>query len=171
VGTTIEAKLGSAYVELWAEGRCLARHERSYVRFAPVLELEHYLDVLERKPGALAGSTPLAQCRARGLWPASYDTLWTQLISRHGKQAGTRQMIEVLQLARTYGAAALQRTVDIAVQLGCSDQAAVRHLLMTATLERPPIASIPIGTLLAQYDRPLPSVAAYDMLVSSEVGQ
>jgi hypothetical protein len=28
------------------------------VRFEPVLELEHYLDVLERKPGALAGSTP-----------------------------------------------------------------------------------------------------------------
>jgi transposase len=171
VGTTIEAKLGSAHVELWAEGRCLARHERSYVRFAPVLELEHYLDVLERKPGALAGSTPLAQCRARGLWPASYDTLWTQLISRHGKQAGTRQMIEVLQLARTYGTGALHRTVDLAVELGCSDHAAVRHLLMTATLERPPIASIPIGTLLAQYDRPLPSVAAYDTLLSSEAGQ
>ena len=76
VGTCVEAKLGSAHVELWAEGQCLARHERSYVRFAPVLELEHYLDVLERKPGALAGSTPLAQCRARGLWPASYDALW-----------------------------------------------------------------------------------------------
>jgi hypothetical protein len=67
------------------------------VRFAPVLELEHYLDVLERKPGALAGSTPLAQCRARGLWPANYDALWARLIGRHGKQAGTRQMIGVLQ--------------------------------------------------------------------------
>ena len=52
-----EAKLGSAHVGLWAEGRCLARHERSYVRFELVLDLEHYLDVLERKPGALAGST------------------------------------------------------------------------------------------------------------------
>lgn len=33
VGTAIEAKLGSAHVELWADGRCLARHERSYARF------------------------------------------------------------------------------------------------------------------------------------------
>jgi hypothetical protein len=141
VGTCVEAKLGSAHIELWADGQCLARHERSYVRFEPVLELEHYRDVLERKPGALAGSTPLAQCRARGLWPASYDVLWAQLISRHGKHAGTRQMIGVLQLARTYGTAALQHTVDAALHFGCSDQAAVRHLLMTATLERPRCAN------------------------------
>ena len=80
--------------------------------------LEHYLDVLERKPGALAGSTPLAQCRARGLWPASYDALWAHLMRRHGKQAGTREMIGVLQLARTYGTAALQRAVEAALTLG-----------------------------------------------------
>ena len=48
VGTCVEAKLGSAHVELWAAGQCLARHEREYVPFAPVLELEHYLDELER---------------------------------------------------------------------------------------------------------------------------
>jgi transposase len=171
VGTCVEAKLGSAHVELWVDGRCLARHERSYGRFDPVLDLEHYLDVLERKPGALAGSTPLAQCRARGLWPASYDALWAQLIRRHGKQAGTRQMIGVLQLARTYGTAALQHTVTTALTLGCNDQAAVRHLLMTAALERPPVAPLAIAAGLAQYDRPLPSVAAYDALVSSEVAR
>ena len=168
VGTCVEAKLGSAHVELWAAGQCLARHERSYVRFTPVLELEHYLDVLERKPGALAGSTPLAQCRARGLWPASYDALWAHLIGRHGKQGGTRQMIGVLQLARTYGTAALQRTVDAALRLGCTDHAAVRHLLLTTTLERPPRDPLPIDAALAHYDRPLPSVAAYDTLLSPE---
>jgi transposase len=171
VGTCVEAKLGSAHVELWADGQCLARHERSYVRFEPVLDLEHYLDVLERKPGALAGSTPLAQCRARGLWPASYDTLWAHLMTRHGKHAGTRQMIGVLQLARTYGAGALRHTVEAALTWGCSDLAAVRHLLLTESLERPPIAPMAIGPALAHYDRALPSVAEYDTLVPREVGQ
>jgi len=171
VGTCVEAKLGSAHVELWADGQCLARHERSYVRFEPVLDLEHYLDVLERKPGALAGSTPLAQCRARGLWPASYDALWAHLIDRHGKQAGTRQMIGVLQLARTYGTAALQRTVTTALTLGCGDQAAVRHLLFTATLAPPLMEPIPLSATLASYDRPHPSVAEYDTLVPCEAGR
>jgi hypothetical protein len=36
-----------------------------------VLDLEHYIDVLERKPGALAGSSPLQQWRERGRWPDS----------------------------------------------------------------------------------------------------
>jgi transposase len=171
VGTCIEAKLGSAHVELWARGQCLARHERSYARFAPVLELEHYLDVLERKPGALVGSTPLAQCRARGVWPASYDTLWAQLMSRHGKQAGTREMIGILQLARTYGAAAVQPTVTTALTLGCGDQAAIQHLLLSASLVRSPIDPIPLGAALAGYDRPLPSVAEYDTLVPCEAGR
>jgi len=171
VGTCIEAKLGSAHVELWAEGHCVARHERSYVRFEPVLDLEHYLDVLVRKPGALAGSTALAQCRARGLWPASYDALWRHLIDRHGKQAGTRQMIGVLLLARTYGTAAVQQTVTTAVTLGCRDLAAVRHLLLTATLVRPSIDPLPIEAALARYDRPQPSVAAYDTLVPCEAGR
>jgi hypothetical protein len=171
VGTTIEAKLGSAHVELWAGGQCLARHERSYGRFVPVLDLEHYLDVLVRKPGALAGSTPLAQCRARGLWPASYDTLWAHFMRRHGKQAGTREMIGVLQLARTYGPAALHAAIEATVRWGGSDQAAVQQLLQATGLERPAIAPMPIGPALAHYHRPPPSVAEYDTLLASEVGQ
>ena len=31
---------------------CVARHERSFARYEQVLDLEDYLDVLERKPGA-----------------------------------------------------------------------------------------------------------------------
>jgi hypothetical protein len=58
------------------------------------MDLEHYLDVLEHKPGALAGSKPLARWREKGLWPDSYDHLLDDLIGRHGKQSGTRQMIQ-----------------------------------------------------------------------------
>ncbi len=46
--------------------RCVARHERSFGRYQAVLDLEHYLDVLQRNPGALAGSTPLQRWRERG---------------------------------------------------------------------------------------------------------
>jgi hypothetical protein len=54
-GTAVEAKVYPASVELWHEGQCVARHERCYSRQQQILDLEHYLDVLERKPGALAG--------------------------------------------------------------------------------------------------------------------
>jgi len=51
-----------------------------------VLNLEHYLDVLERKPGALAGSTPLTQWRQAGRWPETFDR--EALNARHGRQKG-----------------------------------------------------------------------------------
>jgi transposase len=71
VGTTVEAKVYSAYVEIWHGGHCVAQHERCYERHQQVLELDHYLNVLQKKPGAMAGSTALEQCRAQGRWPAS----------------------------------------------------------------------------------------------------
>jgi hypothetical protein len=74
-GTRTRVKLLPAYVEVWQERECVARHERSFLRYQQVLDLEHYLDVLERKPGALAGSSPLAQWRQRGRWPESFDRL------------------------------------------------------------------------------------------------
>src|ERR1019366_6454073 len=75
----------------------VARHERSCERYRQGLDLEHYLDVLERKPGALAGSRPLQQWRESGRWPQRFDRLWPSLEHREGKQAGTRTMIELLQ--------------------------------------------------------------------------
>jgi hypothetical protein len=103
VGTEVVVKVYSAYVEIWHQAKCVARHERCYERHQKVLELEHYLDVLTKKPGALAGSTALEQCRAQGRWPASYDQFWDVLRQRQGKQEGTRAMIDVLLLAREHG--------------------------------------------------------------------
>ena len=68
-----------------------------------VLDLEHYLDVLSHKPGAFAGSKPLAQWREAGRWPPCYDELWARLLTRHGKQNGTRAMVAVVALGREFG--------------------------------------------------------------------
>ena len=108
VGMEVQAKVHSAYVEIWHQGQCVARHERCFERQQKVLNLEHYLDALTKKPGAFAGSTPLEQWRAQGRWPASFDCFWEMLKQRRGKQAGTRAMIEALLLGRQYGYAAAE---------------------------------------------------------------
>ena len=108
-GKTVEVRLYSTHVEVRDEGRCIARHERCYERHQQVLDLEHYLDVLERKPGALIGSKPLAAWRQRGLWPESYDQLLAQLIDRHGQPSGTRQMVQVLSLIKHHGHERVER--------------------------------------------------------------
>jgi hypothetical protein len=133
-GKTVEVRLYPTYIEIRDEGRPIARHERCYERHQQVLDLEHYLDVLERKPGALVGSKPLAAWRERGLWPQSYDRLLDELIRRHGKQSGTRQMVQVLSLIKPYGHERVRTAVEEAVYLGCADAAAIRHLEEAADL-------------------------------------
>ena len=54
-GTQVQARLLPAYVEVWQERQCVARHERSFGRYEQVLDLEHYLDVLEKKAGRAGG--------------------------------------------------------------------------------------------------------------------
>ena len=168
VGSVVQAKVYAAYVELWQHGCLLARHERCFGRQQQVLDLEHYLDVLLKKPGALAGSTPLAQWRAQGRWPASYDQFWAGLKQRQGKQQGTKAMIEVLLLARAYGAPALHQAVTAALAFGGSDVGAVQLLLSAArAAPRSTPDPIEIGAL-RRYDRPQPTLGNYDQLLSRE---
>jgi transposase len=167
VGRTVEVRLYPSRVEVWHEGRCLARHERCYERHQQVLELEHYLDVLERKPGALVGSKALLAWRQRGLWPESYDRLLTELIGRHGKPSGTRQMIQVLSLIKPHGHRRLRTAVEAALALGCSDAAAIRHLVETADLARTRSTLVELG-VLARYERPQPALNDYDALLGQE---
>lgn len=163
-GTTVEARINADSVELWQEGKRIARHERCYRRQQQILDLEHYLDVLERKPGALAGSTALAQWRQAGRWPECFDRLWHELNMRHGRQHGTRQMIELLQLGSGEGWTQLRCAVEQALTLGCHDVAAIRHLMVAGDLDRPRVAAVDIGAL-ARYERPMPVMNSYDQLL------
>ena len=167
-GQTVQAKIYSNTVELWHDNRCVGRHERSYGKQQQVLDLEHYLDVLEHKPGAMAGSKPLEQCRQSGRWPASYDRFWEGLIERQGKQQGTREMIAILKLDRMHGSVKLKQAIESALDLGCPHLAAVQYLVTADRLARTVPEMVDIG-LLERYERPMPVMTGYDRLLSSEV--
>jgi transposase len=168
-GTQVQAKVYSTYVEIWHEGRCVARHERCYSRQQQILDLEHYLDVLEKKPGALVGSKALEQWRQAGRWPVSYDQLWAELMKRHGRPAGTRQMIELLTLGKEHGYGRLREAVDAALDSGAHDISAVRYLL-TAKRTQAELPALDIG-LLDRYERPMPFMNEYDRLLSMGAAQ
>jgi Mu transposase, C-terminal domain len=164
-GTSVQAKILPSTIDLWHEGKCIASHERSYGRHQEILDLEHYLDVLEHKPGALAGSKPLEQWRKQGRWPHSYDRFWEGLIARQGKAVGTKEMIGLVQLGKAHGQEKLRAAIEEALALGCQDSAAVRHLLSRATLQKAPTESLDVGSLAA-FSRPLPTISEYDQLLA-----
>jgi hypothetical protein len=112
-----------------------------------VLDLEHYLDALTRKPGALAGSRPLEQQRSAGLWPESFDEIWQAFMTRSGKQTGTKHMIDLLKLSRQFGREHVRKAIQMALETGCTDIAAVQHLVHAHHMNRPVCEPMDIGLL------------------------
>ena len=85
-GARVRAVVWASRIEITADYECVARHERCYGHGRQILNLEHYLDVLEKKPGAMANSTALQQWRQAGRWPACLDRIWNQLEQRLGEE-------------------------------------------------------------------------------------
>jgi transposase len=156
-------RLTGHYVEVLDGTKLVARHERAFGRYAEVLVLDHYLEVLRTKPGGLPGATALAQAKANGTFTRSHQAYWDATRRARGDAAGTRALIEILLAHRSTAASALIAAMDRAVASSCLDPQLV---LIDARRELTHLASvIPIGAL-ARYDRPAPSLTAYDELLT-----
>jgi transposase len=164
-GVRAMVKVWPSEVAVYRDFECVARHQRYYGRGHQLLNLEHYLDVLEKKPGAMAGSTPLAQWRAAGRWPECLDAIWGKLETRHGKSGGTREMIALVRVGLSDGWEKLIRAVEEALRLGVTDAAAVMHILRMPDPEERRRYAIRLAEELAEFERPLPVMDEYDLLL------
>ena len=75
-------------------------------------------------------------------------------------------MVALLRMGCEFGYAKLEASVVQALELGCTDVAAIRHLLMTDELQHAVGDVIDIG-VLAAYERPLPTMTEYNQLLSA----
>ena len=162
-GRRLPVRLTARTVEIYDGPRLVASHERAVGRYVEVLCLDHYLEVLKTKPGALPGATALAQAKARGVFTASHQSYWDAARSARGDAKGTRALIAILLAHRTMAAAALIVAMDRAVTSGCLDPETV---LIDARRDVAPLAPVAAIGALARYDRPPPSLADYDDLLT-----
>ncbi len=70
-GLRVQATIGAREIVICYEHREVARHPRLHGRYQTAARLDHYLELLRLKPGALKGSLPLRQERERGRWPSA----------------------------------------------------------------------------------------------------
>jgi hypothetical protein len=179
IGRAVRVKLTANELTVFDGSKAVAVHPRLAAAGAEHLILDHYLEIVARKPGALPGSVPLAQARADGSFTAAHEAFWETARKRLGDGAGTRALIEVLLLHRRLPAASVIAGIGAALAAEtCSpDVVAVearRHQgagggPAQATAPRPSRAAV---ITLPVRDRPLPgdrrpspSVAAYDQLL------
>lgn len=164
-GRRLSVRLSARTVEVLDGAAVVARHDRAIGRYVEVLTLDHYLEVLKIKPGALPGATALAQATACGAFTQTHQRYWDAARRVRGDAAGTRALIEVLLAHRSLPATALHAAMNAAIDSGAVDPQAVLIHARRDTTGGHIAPVIPIGTL-ARYDRPNPSLAGYDDLLT-----
>jgi transposase len=165
-GLRVAARIGARELTISHAGRVVARHERLHGKFGTSAQLDHYLELLERKPGGLEHSLALAQQRERGAWPQAFDELWAALTGRYGRSEAARQMVDVLMLCRDHGPDQVALAVRGALTAGAHDGRAVAVLARRAQTTAP--APAPLTGLqprLAAHARPAPDLTDYDQLL------
>jgi transposase len=163
-GRRVDVRLGASTVEALDGRRIVAAHHRARIKGAEVLCLDHYLEVLVRKPGALPGATALARARASGAFTEAHQRFWDAARHRLGDSAGTRSLIEVLLAHRQLPWEAVVTGVWAAVAVGSVDPQVVMVEARRATEADRAAPVIPIGAL-GRYDRPKPTLDGYDTLL------
>lgn len=182
IGRTVRVQLGASTVTVFDGRRQVAVHDRLIARGSQSLILDHYLEVLQRKPGALPGATALQQARGSGTFTQTHDVFWALCRNRLGDPAGTRAMIEVLLLHRHLPAEDIitGMTVALRLQSPSADLVAVEARKADGRADAGPVPlslvlkrrglihdeTAPVVVLPAD-PRPLPTVHQYDALLSS----
>ena len=165
-GRHVVVRLGARTVEALSDGR--VGHERSHRKGSQTLLLDHYLEVLARKPGALPSSLTLAQARETGAFTAAHERFWRRARRKLGDAGGTRALIEVLLLHRGLPFIAVHAALDTVERMRSCDATLVaieaRRIAdgrgMTAvTVDR---SDVPRG-----WSRPVPALAGYDALIGT----
>jgi transposase len=167
-GRKVTARLGAADVVVTCDGAVVASHTRSLHKGSEDLVLDHYLEVLGRKPGALAGATALAAARAAGTFTSGHQRFWDGARRRLGDGPGTRALIEVLLLHRTMGATAVHAGMQAALALDRFDPDLVAVEARQATTA-PVAAALPLpgGHAGQGLERAAPTLHGYDDLLTA----
>jgi transposase len=159
VDRRLNAELGAETVTIIGpDGKRIASHQRALHRKTEVLDLDHYLEVLWKRPGGFPGSTALAQARTSGRFRPEHQQFWDTARRIKGDRDGTRLLCEILLLHRTHTTDEITAGIRAALAIDSIDPAVIAIEARRSIEHSEPT---PVGGM----DRP-PSLADYDNLLN-----
>ena len=155
-GMKVRGELTIAHVDLFYAGKRIARHERVFGNNKWVLDPDHYLDILHRKPGAFDTARVIRQWRAT--WPKDLERLLLRFKESQGETKGIKDFITVLMLYRQYDPREVEAAVSLVLERGVHHSSGVKQLLLQTAPEE---AFEPLGNWPAT---PVHDVSVYGQL-------
>lgn len=157
-GQLVSTRLYPGQVQVVADDRVIARHERLAGKAETRYDWQHYIPLLQRKPGALRNGAPFADM------PAPLQRLRHVLLRSEG---GDRVMAQVLALVPSAGLDAVLVAAELALDgAPPSGRVSVEHVVnVLGRLNATPSGGVPtVTTALKTRTPPVADTARYDRL-------
>ncbi len=122
--TTIKASV--RFIEVYRQDHLIAKHRRCWDRERQIFDPMHYLELLERKPGALDHARPLEDWHL----PQCF-TSYRQCLETH-RDNGTKEYIQILLLFRKYSIPQIAKAITKALNYRIYSYDAIQQFLLTA---------------------------------------
>ncbi|MBE0011531.1 IS21 family transposase [Arthrobacter sp. AET 35A] len=137
IGRKVRVSLRASEVVVFDGRTVVARHQWIIVKHGQSVQLDHYLEVLKIKPGALPGSTALARARESGSFTSAHEAFWAASRRVNGDADGTRELIDVLLRHRSLDADDVLAGISAALGVGAvsADVVAVEARRHAATAQ------------------------------------
>ena len=148
-----------ARIEVSSENAIVACHTRLLERDQVSYDWQHYIPLIEKKPGALRNGAPFAEM------PAPFAQLQTAL-RRRERQQGDRTMARVLAAVPAHGLEAVLVAVELVLESGVPSVEHVINVLARLNQSQLPAA---VETSLKLTEEPLADTSRYDSLNAQEV--
>lgn len=158
VGQRISARLYPERIDLVAGDTIIASHLRQANAGHILYDWQHYLPILERKPGALRNGAPFADL------PEALQRLRRGLLKRDG---GDRIMARVLAAVPVCGLESVLVAVELVLESGVLSIEHVENVL--SRIRHPETVTPTVETALIVMEAPLADTKRYDRLRTTEV--
>ena len=161
-GQLVSTRLYPGNVVVVADDVVVARHERLSDAGGTCYDWQHYIPLVQRKPGALRNGAPFADM------PEALQQLRRGLLRQSG---GDRVMAQVLAIVPTAGLDAVLVAIELALESAPpSGRVSVEHVVNVLGRLNAPAAPPSAATELQVATLPLANTARYDSLRAQEVG-
>lgn len=162
IGRIVHVLLRSNEVVVFHGRAEIARHPRLTAKGSERVVLDHFLEVLLAKPGALAGSEALDQARREGTFTPAHEAFWSTAKRTLGETDGTKALVQVLLLHRHLQHRDVVAGIGAALAVGTctADVVALEARKAAETEGRSPTvtATAALPELVVPPDLPLPSL-------------
>jgi hypothetical protein len=125
VGSHVRVAIGAFNIAIYKKEELIQEHVRIFTPGVDSLLLEHYLDQLRRKPGALWDSKVTKDL----LDDKALEAIWKRLFMRNPLREARKDFIEILYLKKKYKKDEWKAGINKALECGAYDPTAIESII------------------------------------------